>query len=469
MAQDFLNYFARKVDETIEKHQMVSPADRILVAVSGGPDSMCLAVILLDAGYVLETAYFDHLTRDGESTADGEFVERWSAQNGIRFHTEGRDVAGEAQAAGKGFEEYARELRYDFLKRVALAQGCRYVATGHNADDQTETVLMRLLRGTSMRGLRGIEPARFHDGVRVVRPLLGVTRSEILDYLDARGIDYRTDRTNVDTDYTRNRVRHELLPYLRDRFNRGVDDALRRIAELARGENELMEKLAEDAYAECDDGAGAIRRDAYRGLHTALQRRVVMRVCRQYGIECPFERVDDATGFIADGPTGRAFDLGGGVLLRNGRRVTDVVTGAGAGGGRVTERFEAELRVPGSTVVFGKRFEAVELDERPDAPIAEYCGPGRQIFDADTLGVELAVRRRRPGDRFRPLGLGGSKKLKDYFIDTGVPAARREREILLVAKGEIAWVVGRVVSADVAVTDDTRRIIEVRVSDEHER
>ena len=445
---------------TLDIHRMIAPGEKVLVAVSGGPDSMCLLHVLREAGCHIETAYFDHETRDGESTADGEFVREHVGSLGIPFYTESRPVEAEAHAAGLGFEEYARQVRYAFLKRAARDAGCVVLATGHNADDQAETVLMRLLRGTTPHGLAGIPTVRDDEGVRIVRPLIACTRAQVLAYLDAHGIPYRTDRTNADTRYLRNKVRHELLPLLRDRFNPHIDEALVRLAEVQRDEDGLLSRAAQEAYARCVAEDGAVQRRVFADLHPALQRRVVLILAWRHGVDCPFDQVEGAVRFICGGGTGRAFDLGGGVSLRNARDATGVVTQPGT-----VDPREIALAVPGETTAFGKQFQVLCHDAVPTKDLKAYCLPTRQVFDADAMGTTLSVRHRRPGDRFSPLGMTGSKKLKDYFIDLGIPVTQRDREVLLIANGTIAWVVGHAIAAPVAVTPQTQRTVEVRVTD----
>ncbi len=447
----------------LRTHAMVREGEKVLVGVSGGSDSMCLMHVLHEARFPIQAAYFDHQTRNGESAADGVFVREQAALCKAPFHIGTRPVEDEAREAGLGFEEYARKVRYDFLKQAAAAAGCTVIATGHNADDQAETILMRLVRGTTPRGLAGIPPVRDEGGVRIVRPLIGCTREQILAYLDARHVPFRTDRSNADTRYLRNRIRHELLPLLREQFNPRVDEALIRLGGAQRCENDLLIDLAQEAYQQCVDEDGAIVREVFSGVHRALQRRIVLLLAWRHSVDCPFERVDAAARFIAEAPTGQAFDLGGGVLLRNGRDSTEVLRPPDAIDSR-----EIPLNAPGTTAAFGKRFEVVYYEGVPAGDLSAYCSPARQVFDADAMGTALSVRHRRPGDRFVPLGMTGSKKLKEYFVDIGVPATRRDREILLIANGLIAWVVGHGIAASMAITQETRRTIEVRVTDASE-
>jgi len=454
-------YFAARVREFMRAHSMARDGSRLLAAVSGGADSVCLLHVLVELGFQLEVAHFDHQTRDGESGRDAEFVGETAARLGLPFHIESRPVEQESRGSGKSFEEYARSARYEFLTRVARLRGCEAVATGHHADDNAETVLMRLIRGTTPAGAAGIPAVGAWGGVPVIRPLLGISRAEVMAYVAERGLEYREDTTNADVRYARNRVRHELLPLLAERYNPRVREALLRFAEAQRADSELIDNLAGAAFDRCVSRQGAIDRTRFRAEPRSVQRRMVARLGRRLGVtDVPFDRVVAAARFVADGATGEVFDLGSGVQLQNGRRHTKPL--------RPTEAIEAAetpLTVPGVTSALGRVFRTLSLEQRPAADLAAYCTPRRQVFDAAAAGTDLSVRRRRPGDSFTPLGMAGRKKLQDYFVDTGTPAYERDLRILLTGGGKILWVVGGAISAHAAVTASTTRFLEVDVID----
>lgn len=450
-----------KARAAVETHAMVKPGARVLAAVSGGADSMCLLDVLMDLGYGVEVAHFDHLTREGASTDDAAFVERWADKLGLTFHAEARPVAEEAKKASRSFEEFARQLRYAFLYRVAEATGCEAIATGHHADDDAETILMRILRGTSPKGLAGIPPLRNDGPCRIIRPLIACTRNEILAYLDERAIEFRDDASNSDPSFLRNRVRHELMPLLVRDYNPKLREALLRLGEIQRGEDACLEAQSRDFLDACRDKEDRLDRSAFAQGPLALQRRALLLFARDLGAECPFDRVDAAVDFVARAPAGKAFDLGHGVMLRNARAVTEVLSEL-----EEPSAHAIPLMVDSQTSALGKRFEVRRRPGVPTGNIAELCTPTRQLFDADALGTSLSVRRRRNGDRFAPLGMKGTKKLKDYFIDLGLTLGERENQCLLIAGDRIAWVVGRAISAHAAVTPSTDHILEIEVRDD---
>ena len=448
----------KHVQAALREYRMLVQGDRVLAAISGGPDSVCLLHVLCDLGFTVEVAHFDHQTREGESAADAGFVRALAERLGVPFHLESRPIVEECRDSGFSFEQHARGARYDFLTRTALARQCTAIATGHHADDHVETILMRLLRGTTANGLAGIPPVRLEDGVRIVRPLINCTREEILAYLAARGVSYRIDRSNADTRHVRNRIRHDLLPHLARDYNPQVRTALVRLSESIRCENDFLNAAAERALAECWPAEEGIDRHAFGALHPAVQRRVVLMLVWRHGVDCPFDRVCAAARFIADGPTGARFDLGGGLLIANGRTQTSV-----AGEHPHPEPAEVILEAPGLTEAFGHKFKVSPLDRSPDKDWAEYCSPFRQVFDADAVGSVLSVRHRRPGDRFVPYGMSGTRKLQDYFVDLGIPVWERDTQLIVLGDDRIAWIVGHAVSGHAAVTARTRRILKIEV------
>ena len=449
-----------RVARTVAKHALLDADTVTLVAVSGGADSVCLLDALLSLGYRVEAAHFDHQTRDGDSAEDASFVRDWTARLGVPLHEDTRPVAAEAREAGLSFEEHARNVRYDFLVRTAETRDCAAIATGHHADDQAETVLMRIVRGTTPRGLAGIPPRTTRAGRRVVRPLLECTRAEIMDYVRARGLAYCTDRTNDDETHFRNRVRHGLLPLLARDYNPRVREALLRLAETQRGENELLNTMAAAALSGCVDDDARVDRARFSGTHAAIQRRIVAILAWRLGVDCDFERIDAAARFIVDSPSGHRFDLGGGVLLHNARNTTEIA--------KAPDDFDASvvpLAVPGSTKALGRAIEVTCPEEAPAGDLAVHCTPARQVFDADAFRGPVTVRHRLPGDRFTPFGMSGSKKLQDYFVDIGLPAPQRDAQLIVVAGDRIAWVVGHAISAHAAVTAETRRYVQIEVFD----
>jgi tRNA(Ile)-lysidine synthase len=450
------------VADFIARERLIQPGDRVLAAVSGGPDSVALLDILLRLGdWPVEAAHFDHGTRGGDSARDAEFVERLAASRDLPFHCERRPVAREARDAGASFEQFAREARYEFLLRTARARSCHVIATGHHAGDLAETMLLRVIRGASPSGLAGIPARRQSGGAAIVRPLLKARRRDIEDYVEAYGLEHRVDATNADTAHPRNRIRHELLPLLVAEYNPRIAEALSRLAALQADEDDCLEREAAQFLNECLLEETSLDRRVFAAAHPALQRRGLLQWLRAEGVPMDFTRVEEVRGFLTGGAAGKRYDLGEGVVLGNSSDFAELSVAPSRGehaGGAVP------LRIPGETPALGRRFSARMLDDVPADP-AEHCLPWRQVFDADALGGQVVARRRLPGDRFRPLGAPGGKKLKEYFRAQGIPVTARETHPLLVGKDGIAWVVGCGVAAYAAVGPGTRRAVAFEVTD----
>ncbi|MBL7648737.1 MAG: tRNA lysidine(34) synthetase TilS [Candidatus Hydrogenedentes bacterium] len=430
----------------------------VLAAVSGGADSVALMHLFHRAAAPCAVACFDHQTRQGESAEDGRFVAAAAQALGLKFYLGGDNVAALAEASGESFEMAARRARYAFLLDTARAQGYTAIATGHHADDQAETVLLRLLRGASPAGLGGIPPRREEGGIQIIRPLLDVTRREIRAWLESERISWREDATNAEVDVLRNRVRHELLPILVRDFNPGIQEALKRLATLQRQDSALLDRLAAAALDETADKSGRLIRAVFRTLDPALQFRCMTDQLRRAAAEANFETVSRAVVFVAEGPAGKQIDLGNGVALY--LSAEHAVFAALAMEEPVDE---IHLTIPGVAMGFDKRFEARRPDALPPGPLAVYCHAGRQIFDGDALGDTFVIRRRSAGDRFRPLGMEGTRKLKDVFNDQGLTRPERDRQLVVESSGRIVWIPGHTVSRDAAVTEHTRRYVELCV------
>ena len=451
---------------------MLDRGDRVVVAVSGGPDSVCLLSILLglskDLDLTLHVAHLDHRFRGDESAADARFVAGLAEEMGIAATVESRDVPAYCTARGLSAQAGAREVRYAFLRQCAEATNARRIAVGHTANDQAETLLMRLVRGAGIAGLSAIPPVREN----IIRPLIGTTRNEVLAYLQGRGIAFRTDPSNRKPVYTRNRIRHEVLPVL-EHFNPRIIEALATEADLLRDENEAVAAMLPgimQTVLRRDGEAVRIGRDEFNRLLPALRRRVLRKAMElaagEDAVDHTWIRTGEALGFIAEAQSGRTMELPGGLLLE--REYDELVICA-----REQETvFCIPLAVPGETKVPSARLaiEIILLAPPPDPGADGGNYLWQAVFDYDKMSLPLYLRNRRPGDRFCPAGMGGmSKKLQDYFVDEKVPRARRNTAPLLATEQDVVWIIGMRTDGRFLPGPGTKKVLVVTVRPEDGR
>lgn len=436
-----------RVRRLVEERGVLPSGENALVAVSGGGDSTAMLLILSrlanEFGWRLTAAHFDHRLRSPEDAeADLEFVSGLCRSLGLPLVHGNGDVAGRARRAGESVEQAARALRYRFLAAQAKKAGASVVLVGHTLDDQAETVLLHLIRGSGLEGLAGMRPRSgwpFGRGPEVARPLLSLRREETGRYCRELGIAPREDATNEILLATRNRVRHEVMPVLR-RLNPNVEEALARLAETAYEDVTELEARADEALR----GAGRLRAGVMeldlavlRALRPAVQSRVLrLALARVLGSEVDIEavHVQVLKRLVAAHP-GQASLPKGAAAVRDSRMLT-LRRGAPPVSPAIPE---TPLVVPGVTEAGGWRFEAAYA-ERPRAGKARGALEVELAAGAVTGG--LWVRSRRPGDRIRPVGLGGSKKLQDILVDAKVPRGDRDGVPVVAAERGIAWVVG---------------------------
>ncbi|MEW6192509.1 MAG: tRNA lysidine(34) synthetase TilS [Bacillota bacterium] len=451
-----------QVRETIRRFKMFQPGDVVVVGVSGGPDSVALLDLLWrlreDLQLQLHVAHLNHLLRE-EAAREAEFVRQLAAFYCLPVTVEVADVPAYAEEQRLSIEVAAREVRYRFFASVLAATGASRVALGHQADDQAETVLLNVLRGAGLAGLKGIPPVR----EPYVRPLIEVRRAAVEAYCAFRELRTCLDASNLQTVYLRNRIRHELLPLLERDYNPGAAAALCRLAAIAREEDEYVGAEAAKIYAEIRTAAGngvALLTRPLAVLPRALARRVV-RLGHKEAAGVPYEldylHTEEVLGLLSRG-AGKELALPHGVrVLRT--YETLVFT---CGQEPEVPDFSYPLNLPGATLVpeLSLLVEA-RLEEPGPDPAA--LPPSEALLDFDRLNLPLLVRRRRPGDLFHPFGYPAPVKLKNFLVDQKIPRARRNRLPVVADGAGIVWVGGVRVSARAAVTAATRRCLHLRL------
>lgn len=473
------------VRRAIAKHELIERDSTVVVGVSGGADSVCLlhALKTLAPEYHLQlhVAHLDHQLRGEAARADADFVRDLAQRWGLPHSIESRDVAAFARHHKLSLEEAARQVRYAFLLDVAQSVGSETIAVAHHADDQTESVLMHFLRGSGLAGLRGMLPktklleigswkleAAAKD-VELIRPLLAVPRADIEAYCAQHALPFKTDATNTDTTYFRNRLRHELLPLL-ETYNPNIRSVLRRTADVVQADYELLEAHRNFAWdmtllAETDT-AITFSLSAWREQPIGTQRALLRRAIHQLRAslrDINFVHVEDAIEVLARATTGDQVTLPQNLILevsydeftiapRDQLTVPDWP--------QLPEGFTSlAVTVPGLTPLPESEWilEATLAAEKP----AELSGGFTAYLDADLLSGSLHLRPRQSADRFQPHGQPSPLRLKDWLISVKVPRLVRDRLPLLAAGEHIAWVPGVRVGQPFIVTAQTRRIVKL--------
>lgn len=453
---------AERINSYIEKNSLIPQGETIIVGFSGGPDSLCLAHVLARLsqrnGWKLILAHFDHCLRGDASSEDARFCRAWAKTNNLDIYVLKQDVEAEARRNGESTELAARKCRYAFFKHIQDETGASRIALGHHRDDQAETVLMRLIRGTGTDGLAGIRAIR-PDGV--VRPLLGQSRQAIMAYCDSHGLSPRMDLTNQETLYTRNLLRLEVLPLLSERFNPRIAEALCRTAEIAGEDSDCLNAIAAEALESMGMWTTA-------GLELPLKQlgatapAIMKRMLRQ-GVRrltgtsenLEAEHLDQIMKLMAQAKTGKRmvfcgtlFAVGYGTLILSKNNDS-------------APEPEAEIPVTEGTVeVFGGRLtlRTIQRSEWQPGGVVDPC---RAVIDGNSLVGALIVRKRNIGDRMIPLGMDVGKKLKEIMIDKKIPRALRDSVPVICDSEKIIWVAGIQMDQRVRVTPESENLLEL--------
>jgi tRNA(Ile)-lysidine synthase len=474
-----------RISSILQKDCRFDKRQPLLVGVSGGPDSLCLLGVLQELGYPLVVAHYDHRLRP-DSGADAERVRAVAEGRGLAFVLGAGDVREMAQAGRQSIEEAARVARYRFLFQAAREAQAQAVAVAHTADDQVETVLMHLLRGSGLGGLKGMLPcsslAEFDPQIPLVRPLLETWRDETLEYCRENGLEPIFDPSNADTTFFRNRLRHELIPNLQS-YNPQVKPVLLRMASVLSGDYAQLQASAGQAFTAGlrERGAGflAFDLDAMRAYPPGLARTVIRQAVGELrpGLrDIDFASIERALEFIQSPPAARHIDLidrldleveDGRLLLRERAACLP-----GSGWPQLAPSEELSLSIPGEIrLANGWRLSAsIQLVDPVALPDWDHAAdPYQAWLDAGPAGPELPalrIRARRPGDRFLPHGLAGhAVKLSDYFINLKLPRRARAAWPLVFINEELAWVPGYRSSEAFRVGLKAGRVLHLRLEE----
>ena len=434
------------IGEEILSRCGISDSDRVLVALSGGADSVALLLEmkrLADEGMICDfaAAHLNHGIRGSEAEDDACFCRDISNRLSIPFFEDHADVPNVSRAQKLSLEEAARKVRYSFLERIRQEQGFTCIATGHHAGDQSETVLMHLIRGSSMEGLCGM---RFRNG-RIVRPFLSVFRAQIVRYLDERNQQFREDSTNKNTQFLRNAVRDELIPLL-EKWNPRIQESISRMAESAQADCSYLSVVADKAYKD------AVTRSQIASLDLSIR----MRVLRRYLPYASFEKKDlDTLDSLLTAQTGTCRNLKEGYCAW----VTSDQLHIGK-----PEQISYEIPLQSGELVHVPTGTILMEDADPDSFRPD---PFTAYLDRSKLSGALFARSIREGDRFKPLGMCGTKLVSDYFTDRKVSRFRRNAPLICDNKG-ILYVAGHTVDERAKVTDKSTQLVRIVYKEETE-
>jgi len=451
---------------TVKKYQMIQRGDRIVVGVSGGPDSITLLNLLYRYSEFYQIrlicAHLNHNFRPGDAEKDAEYVKEFCRARHIPCVAEFVDVPDMAAKGGLSSEQAGRKARYGLFNRVLNENKFNKIAVAHNMEDQVETVLMRLIRGAGTEGLGGIRPVRGN----IIRPLLETPRALIEEYCVKNRLNPVTDKSNFQPVYYRNKIRLELLPYIKANYNGGIERALLDMAQILRQENDYLDgacrKIFKEYVSEAETGRLEFRREDLMGLHNAVRRRVL-----RMGVEylkgntdnLEFGHIEQVCALLESGKTGKRINLPRGLVagIEYGKVFLDDKQDSKKALDGVYR-----LVIPGTT----RLHEINGIIEADIIGVDRYvkqkdCDNNTAFMDFEITGRNLMASKRKEGEKFIPLGMKGTKKLKDLFIDAKVP--REKRDCIPIIRNEhgIVWVAGHRIDDKYRINKSTGQVLKL--------
>ena len=473
--------FFNSVKKTISDYDMLHSGDTLLVAVSGGPDSVALLHVMLELSEIfslkLGIAHLNHTLRGQESDNDALFVELMARRLNLSFYLSKKNVLQYQRNNRLSLEDAARRVRYSFFSETAERYGFDRIATGHHSDDNAELVLMNILRGSGHKGISGIPPVRkiFGSKQLVIRPLIKLTRADILLFLKEQHIEYVVDQSNYDTSLLRNRIRYNLIPELKKLYNPGVTEALNRLSAIVSDEEKWIDDLTNSIFEKNKQ----LRNESRIGLSivgiesidvAALRRvlRQAVKIVKGNLKSITFAHINSIINLLKNGSSSWNLDLPVGIRIQRSYGILFVskeekmqlkslpvfvymVQQPESGGSflLLPDRLAISIKF---TVVENMRTVNLRNHKKKTA-----------FFDMDALNFPLMVRNLMPGDRFRPLGCSGTQKVKKYFINKKVPRQDRACTPVLLNKEKIIWLAGHQIDESAKIKDSTVKVLKVEL------
>ena len=453
----------------IKDNKLIKSGDKILVALSGGPDSVCLLNILFalkeELNIDIAAAHLNHLLRGEDAFKDEEYVIDICNKMGIQCFVKRVDINSYSKEHKLSSEMAGRNVRYDFFDEIIKKEGFNKIATAHNANDQAETILFRLMRGTGLEGLGGIKACRDN---KVIRPILCLGREEVEKYIELQNLNPRIDKTNFEKIYNRNKIRLDILPYMKENFNEDIIQTLNRMSLLLQKDNEFLENLALNLYnkycIECDDYF-IIKKEIFKEEESIVNRVLRHAVTRYSKSNYDFEMKHIyIISNLAKMTSGKVIDLPNGVYAEN--IYGDIYIKSKIKKYHINDQKEKIILnkddINKNTIEFYKfNIEFSVINNHESNYISLKKDDLIQYFDFDKIYDNISVRNRIDGDRIIPLGMNGNKKVKDIFIDMKIPKEERDNIPILCFDEKIAWIIGIRTSEEYKITNKSKNILKV--------
>lgn len=454
-----------KVINYIRDNKLIQEEDKVLVALSGGPDSVCLLHILYKLKKVLNielgAIHINHMLRGEDSDNDEKYIGQLCDELGINYYVKRIDIEYISKNTNVSLEVAGRNERYKAFEEIRKNNNYNKIAVAHNSNDQAETILMRMMRGTGLEGLTGIKAKR-KDGV--IRPILCLNRSEIERYCKENNLNPRIDASNYERVYSRNKVRLDILPYMKENFNKDIIDTLNRMALILQKDNEFIEEYSKkcyNIYCENYEGKLKVSRELFENEMESIITRVVIRAFKEIS-NChqnfEMKHIYEIVNLSKKG-TGKRVSLTNKIICEN--LYGDIIFKVDYNNeeNKCSEIILNKNNIS-NNVVFDNyivNFEVISNKNKVEFSKNNLI----KLFDYDNIEKEIVIRYRKDGDRITPLGMKGSKKLKDVFINLKVPREKRDNIPILCFDDKVSWIVGYKTSQESRITPDTKNILKI--------
>lgn len=446
-----------KIKQFINANNLISKGDKIVIGVSGGPDSLCLLHILNEIKQEYEVnlvvAHVNHNLRE-EAKFEADFVEKFSNNLGLEFYLANVNIEELSKEKKKSCEEVAREYRYNFFNEIVKKTNATKIAVAHNLNDNAETILMHIIRGSGIEGVKGISVKNNN----IIRPLLSTTRDAIEKYCIDNNLTPMIDKTNFETIYTRNKVRNKIIPMLSE-INPDVLSSITRLGNILSEEDEFISDYIDKIYNDIkiEEKCTKISKSKFIKLHKGLQRRILRKaICEFKGdlIDISYKSLENAISSILTSKNGNIIKIANGIKILVNYDILEFIEKI-----EKSNEFEYELNIPGETYI--KELDILVNAEIKNANEVEdfIKSPNKKFFDIEKTGKKLYVRNRRFGDYILLNGLNGTKKLKDFFSDLKIPTQKRDEIPILVNEKDIIWIMGFRTSKKFLKDKNTKEVI----------